>query len=109
MNLPSSFNLISKSKGISKYTLSILILLSRIHINSRFLTTQQYSELYNNVYRLFMILNKNLLTKHIKDKKKFFDIKLWKGFRLKHNLPIHGQRTKTNSKTAKKLNNILIV
>ena len=42
------------------------------------------------------------------NKKKFILIKCYKGFRHEEGLPVRGQRTRTNSKTQKRLNNVLI-
>lgn len=57
----------------------------------------------------FILISKtcksNFIEQNIKKKIKFFwDIKLYRGIRHMLKLPVHGQRTKTNSKTKKKFN-----
>lgn len=57
----------------------------------------------------FILTSKKIKTsfieQNIKKKIKFFwEIKLYRGIRHMLNLPVHGQRTKTNSKTKRKFN-----
>jgi small subunit ribosomal protein S13 len=57
----------------------------------------------------FILISKKIkstfIEQNIKKKIKFFwEIKLYRGIRHMLNLPVRGQRTKTNSKTKKKFN-----
>nr|QEM01767.1 30S ribosomal protein S13 [Nephromyces sp. ex Molgula occidentalis] len=97
-----------KYKGISSYNKNLITLISGINLLSLKLNKQNKIWFYLTLYRLVLSLNNNLIKKEILNKKSFLDLKLVKGIRLKNNLPIKGQRTKTNSKTALKLNKIIL-
>ena len=68
----------------------------------------------NHVNRLINYINKNIkieqfLKKDKKDKiNNLLEIKNIRGIRISQGLPVRGQRTHTNAKTAKKLKNIFI-
>ena len=51
-------------------------------------------------------INSNLLKIKRLDKQKLVDIKSYRGIRRIKGFPVRGQRTRSNSKTAKKLNKI---
>jgi small subunit ribosomal protein S13 len=65
----------------------------------------------NHVNRLIKYINKNikieqLLKKEKKDRiNELLEIKTMRGIRHSQGLPVHGQRTHTNARTAKKLRN----
>ncbi|KAF8819417.1 ribosomal protein L14 [Cardiosporidium cionae] len=64
-----------------------------------------FSEYFNhNCNSFFNLINNNLKLEFNLQKKYKFDIKTKKGLRFKHHLPVRGQKTKTNAKTASKLN-----
>ena len=55
-----------------------------------------------------ILINDDVKKLFLDNKKKFILIKCYKGFRHEEGLPVRGQRTRTNSKTQKRLNNVLI-
>jgi len=55
-----------------------------------------------------ILINDDIKKLFLDNKKKFILIKCYKGFRHEEGLPVRGQRTRTNSKTQKRLNNVII-
>ena len=109
--LPQNKNILyafSKITGLNKYRLKLSFLLSGISLYKKIenLSAKEIQELSKILDRLnFSILTD--LTKEVKEYKvKSLNIKSLKGYRLMKGLPVRGQRTKNNSKTAKKLNKI---
>lgn len=68
----------------------------------------------NHVNRLITYINKNLKIEHLLKKSKterlneLLEIKSNRGIRRSQGLPVKGQRTHTNARTSKKLQNIFI-
>ena len=111
ISLPNHKNILfafSNIPGINKSRLKLLLLISGIstHKKIKDLSVQEIQEVRKILDRLnFSILTE--LTKEIKESKlKSWNIKSLRGYRLMKGLPVRGQRTKTNAKTAKKLNNL---
>ena len=109
--LPKNKNILhafSNISGINKYRLKIILLISGISVDKKIkdLSIQETQELRKVLDRLkFPILTE--LTKEIKESKlKYWHMKSLKGYRLMKGLPVRGQRTKNNAKTAKKLNTL---
>lgn len=66
----------------------------------------KHLRLINNwVIKNNIFLNDDLKKFNEDNKKKLIRIKCYKGFRHEECLPVRGQRTRTNAKTQKKLNN----
>lgn len=55
-----------------------------------------------------ILVNDDIKKLFVDNKKRLIFIKCYKGFRHEEGLPVRGQRTRTNSKTQKRLNNVLI-
>ena len=54
----------------------------------------------NSLYSISLMANKKKILNF------FWSIRIYRGFRFKFKLPARGQRTKTNSKTKKKIKNL---
>jgi small subunit ribosomal protein S13 len=90
----------SQLKGIPKKKIKTLCVNKGSNPNNRFLKLK-------NLY--FTSISKQVTSgfnfNQIKKKIKFFwQIKLYRGIKHMLKLPVHGQRTKTNSKTKRKFN-----
>lgn len=88
----SNSNYICKSMGISSN-------FKTINLNQKLI-----KKLNKIVNEKSFLINNDLKKKNIFLLKKIVDIKLYKGLRRLNGYPIKGQRTRTNAKTAKKLN-----
>lgn len=87
-------NYISKKVGFSKSTTLLM------------LSEEQVLLLINIIEKQKLKLSKDLKEKNYIAIKRLINIKTYRGIRLIKNLPVRGQRTRTNSKTAKKLNRL---
>ena len=87
-------DLICKKYGIAK------------NLKTSDLSNKQLSNLSQNVSNLDILITNNLRNKLILDKQNLVTIKSNRGLRKIRGLPVRGQRTHTNSKTAKKLNSL---
>ena len=76
--------------------------------NVKELTIKHFSIINNWVSKNNILVNDDIKKLFLDNKKKFILIKCYKGFRHEEGLPVRGQRTRTNSKTQKRLNNVLI-
>ena len=76
--------------------------------NVKELTVKHFSIINNWVSKNNILVNDDIKKLFLDAKKKLILIKCYKGFRHEEGLPVRGQRTRTNSKTQKRLNNVLI-
>jgi len=67
------------------------------------LTLEQISKLIKIVESSSILINNDLKKSKILLAKKLIQIKTYKGIRKVRNLPVRGQRTHTNAKTARKI------
>jgi small subunit ribosomal protein S13 len=67
------------------------------------LTPDQSLKLIKFIENLNLLINNNLKKSNIMLAKKLVQIKAYKGIRKLRGLPVRGQRTHTNAKTASKL------
>lgn len=65
------------------------------------ITDEQFAQINALIEKKFQVENDLKRTESLNKKKKI-DINCYSGKRLRDKLPAHGQRTKTNSKTARK-------
>lgn len=90
--------------GLGKFNSGKII--KRLGINSNFkiinITKQQTLNLVQVIKALNIFLTSDLYKFKLSLFKKLLKIKLNKAIRKKQGLPVRGQRTKTNSKTARK-------
>ena len=89
INRPTSF-LISKKLGFSK------------NLKIANLSNEQIQSLLKIIESLNLVLGSNLKKTKQLIKKKSISIKSYKGLRKNQGLPIRGQRTHTNARTARK-------
>jgi small subunit ribosomal protein S13 len=87
-------NYVSKKVGFSKSTTFLM------------LSEEQVLLLVNVLEKQKLKISKDLKEKNYIAIKRLVNIKTYRGIRLIKNLPVRGQRTRTNSKTAKKLNRL---
>ena len=83
----------------AKYILQNIGINSEISINN---LTQTMLKQINEFLAKNYLINKDLQYKMNNNKKAKILLNTYKGFRLSLNLPIHGQNTHSNGKTAKK-------
>lgn len=67
------------------------------------LSNEQFTELIKYIESLNLIIAGDLLKLKLLIITRFISIKSYKGIRRKRGLPVRGQRTHTNAKTAKKI------
>jgi small subunit ribosomal protein S13 len=86
-------------------SLSYLIL-KELNINPNIKTNEIETEKLVSIIKLIETKNykiENDLKREINlNIKRLIDLKTFRGFRHKHGLPVHGQRTRTNAKTSRR-------
>lgn len=92
--------LFNKQKGINKKQIKDLCVKKGTNPNNK---TFKLKIFYFN-YISNLVVNKLNIKQMKKNIKFFWQIKIYRGIRHMLNLPVHGQRTKTNSKTKRKFN-----
>nr|QEM01714.1 30S ribosomal protein S13 [Nephromyces sp. ex Molgula occidentalis] len=102
-------NYVQKSKGLAQYNKNLLTLIN--HLTFKFKSNNKEIKINwlgfkINLFRLQFWVNTRLVREFMKQKKFKFNNQSKKGLKLKNHLPIRGQKTKTNAKTALKLNYI---
>jgi len=98
------FSLI-KIYGVGKYQSFLICKKLGFAVNATFskLTHDQIVKLIKFIENSNLLINSSLRKSKIILAKKLVQIKTYKGIRKLHGLPIRGQRTHTNAKTAAKL------
>ena len=111
ISLPKHKNILyafSKIPGLNKYRLKLILLLSGISVEKKIkdFSVKEIQEIRKILDQLnFSILTdltKEVTESHLKN----WNIKSLTGYRLMQGLPVRGQHTKNNAKTAKKLNKL---
>jgi small subunit ribosomal protein S13 len=96
---------LEKIYGLSKTTSSDLC--KKLGLSTTFLvlnlSNEQFTELIKCIESLNLIIAGDLLKLKLLTINRFISIKSYKGIRRKRGLPVRGQRTHTNAKTAKKI------
>jgi small subunit ribosomal protein S13 len=96
---------LEKIYGLSKTTSSDLC--KKLGLSPTFLvlnlSNEQFTELIKCIESLNLIIAGDLLKLKLLTINRFISIKSYKGIRRKRGLPVRGQRTHTNAKTAKKI------
>ena len=72
------------------------------------LEKDQYTELLNYINDLNLTIGSDLRKIRMEDKNRHISIKSYKGLRKIKGLPVRGQRTHTNAKTARKNRNQMV-
>jgi len=72
------------------------------------LNLKHLSLINNWIIKNNIILNDDLRKLKSDNKQKLINIKCYRGFRHELNLPVRGQRTRTNGRTQKRINGIII-
>ncbi len=88
--------------GFSKAKEILNSLNLNIYIKVKDLTINQISRLLNFFEKTNLKLEKNLKKFNKENIKKLIEINCYRGKRHLRNLPVHGQRTRSNSRTARK-------
>jgi small subunit ribosomal protein S13 len=91
--------------GIGKYRSKLLCKILGLSLNftSENLSKEQINKLIKTVELLSFSLSSDLKKIKVLISKKLISIKSYKGLRHYQGLPVRGQRTHTNAKTAKKI------
>lgn len=98
--------ILNKIYGLNKQ--QIIFILNNLGINQNINinnTTQEMLKFINDLITKNYIINNDLKFKTKNNIKNKNLLNTYKGYRFKNKLPIHGQNTHSNGKTAKKLNN----
>nr|WPW47582.1 ribosomal protein S13 [Coccidia sp. AB-2023a] len=94
--------------GLNKYRIKLILLLSGISAHKKI---KEFSKIEKQEFRkildrLEFSLTTNLLKGVKESKYNLWTLRLLRGYRLNKGLPVRGQKTKNNYKTAKKLNKL---
>lgn len=96
---------LTKIFGINRYQSFLICKKLGLSYNCKLsiLTQDQIIKLIKFIENLNLLINTNLKKSHIIIAKKLVQIKTYKGIRKLRGLPVRGQRTHTNAKTASKI------
>ena len=97
---------LTKVFGIGRFQSFLICKKSGLAYNCKLtnLTEDQIENLIKSIENSNLLITNNLKKSKIKIAKKLIQIKAYRGIRKLHGLPIRGQRTHTNAKTASKFN-----
>jgi small subunit ribosomal protein S13 len=100
---------LKKVYGLSFFLIKRLC--NNLGLNSSTLLKELNFKHFNLINRWIIknniIINDDLKKLRLDSKQKLIAIKSYKGFRFESNLPVRGQRTKSNGRTQKRINGVL--
>jgi small subunit ribosomal protein S13 len=103
MGTKTLYNLIMSFPGIGFYKTKKILMKLGFPIHTLKQKVKDLSESYKEKLYKLVMEEVEVSKKNAKPKHKLLTIKTYKNYRFLYNLPLRGQRTKTNAQTRKKL------